>query len=87
MSKINQQGNALNNDLEAGWYGEWVFYENDYDKELAYIYLKLWKRFFMSKSTDLTLKNEAIIDKPHLIGKNIGTLAIKFEMVEQIGAS
>lgn len=35
--------------MENKFYGEWVYFENDEEKEEAILYLKLWKKFLLKQ--------------------------------------
>lgn len=70
------------NKLGSGFYGEWVPYDDEEDKEDAILYLKLWKKFILRKLIGLEQKgHDQIIIKPAYLGQP-STIGIKFEMKE-----
>jgi hypothetical protein len=44
------------------WFGEWVEYRTEEEKEEARVYLNLWKKFFCMKVPSLKIVDEQIID-------------------------
>lgn len=70
----------LGEDLKISWYGEWVPYENSDEREEALQYLKLWKKFFLKKCSDLQFVDDQLTDKPKIEFAEFSrpaTLAIK----------
>ena len=55
--------------MKEHFYGEWVRYDNEEERQEAIQYLALWKKFFLKK---LPLGAELILDQ--LIERPIGTL-------------
>lgn len=72
------------------WFGEWVYFENDEEREDVYKYLTLWKRFLLRKLSGMTQKgSDQIILRPSnctesmdsLTYNNLPTIGIKICMV------
>lgn len=40
------------------WFAEWVYFENDEEKEDAYKYLALWKKFLLRKLKGMIQKGD-----------------------------
>ena len=70
---------------EYTYFGEWVEYRDEKEKEEALQYLQLWKKFFLRKISDMELNDELIIYRPHIesfdgIKMPYPTIGIKIEM-------
>lgn len=63
------------------WFGEWVSYENDIEKQEAKIYLNLWKKFILKKLKNLELIEEQWIDRDESYKLSITTLGLKLQML------
>ncbi len=66
------------------FYGEWVEWENEEEKEQALQYLALWKRFFLKKVPDLELIEEQLVYNVGLFlegsNKERNAIGIKLQM-------
>jgi len=51
-------------DEKFHWFGEWVEYRNEEEKDEAKIYLSLWKKFFTRKIPTLELMDCQFVDRP-----------------------
>lgn len=72
------------NDLEkptSGFYAEWVSYEDCKEREEAFDYLRLWKKFLLKKLPSLEQVGfDQIIERNDIHGKGFNTLGIKIEL-------
>jgi hypothetical protein len=60
------------------YFGEWVEYHNEEEKEEAIKYLALWKKFFIRKVPDLKFDNhDQIVLRPDVFGMGKNTIGIK----------
>ncbi len=50
---------------QSEFYGEWVHFDNDQEKEEARAYLLSWIKFFMKKN-----RNYEIVDEPHFVERD-----------------
>lgn len=66
-------------DVEKGWYGEWVFYENLCDKKEGVEYLQLWKKFFCKKM-NFSVEHEQLVDHENINGTRNNTLGLKIKV-------
>ncbi len=72
--------------MGSQFFGEWVYFENDEEKEDAYKYLALWKKFMLKRLRDMEqVGHDQIILRNNIEdynGKIIPTmtLGIKIEM-------
>lgn len=71
----------MDNKDEFHFFGEWVEYYNEKEKEQAKIYLEWWKKFFLRKVPGLKETNEEQwINKKDVFGKNVSTLGLKIKL-------
>ena len=92
--RLDSNTHIISEEIQPGFYGEWVFYENEDEKLLAMEYLKLWRIFTLKKLKGLKqFGDEEIIDRQKIKpcsllgelneGSIINTLAIKIQMVSE----
>jgi hypothetical protein len=63
------------------YFGEWVPYDNENDKEEIMKYFQNWKRYLLRKLPDLQYIEEWIIDKPiNTTEYPSATIGIKIQM-------
>lgn len=63
---------------EIRYFGEWVFWENEEEKEEAIQYLSLWKKFFLKKLPDMVQEgHDQIVLKPSVQQDSLGGLLPK----------
>ena len=80
MQTLDKQ--PISDQTESGFYGEWAYFENDEEKEDAYKYLVLWKKFMLKKLSGLKQKgHDHIVLRPNIFDSGFSTLGIKIEMV------
>ncbi len=72
--------------MESNFFGEWVIFENEEEKEDAYKYLALWKKFMLKRWRNMEqVGNDQIVLRNNIEDFNgnkvpIMTLGIKIEM-------
>lgn len=73
--------------MDNSFFGEWVYFDNEEEKEDAYKYLALWKKFMLKKLPDMEqVGQDQIVLRTYtenMIGQKfpINTLGIKIEMI------
>lgn len=68
--------------MKSNFYGEWVHYESEDEKEQAKQYLKLWKKFFLKKNDSEKFVGEQWVEQPaweHGALIKPATLALKIQ--------
>jgi hypothetical protein len=70
--------------MSSEFFGEWVFYTDQDDKNDAYEYLRLWKKYILRRLTNYEYIQEQYVDREKIdsfIGPtDKNTLGIKIEM-------
>jgi hypothetical protein len=67
--------------MEPGFYGEWVFFETEEERQDAYKYLALWKHFLMKKMKGLKqVGHDQIVLRPNVNSLGLSTLGMKIEL-------
>jgi len=73
--------------MENEWFGEWVIIENDDEKEEAYQYLKLWKKFLLRRFPGMeSIGEDMFIERSteSMDFLSTKTLGIKFEVTQKL---
>lgn len=66
------------------FYGEWVFYEGEEERNEAETYLKLWAKFYPKKLNVKVLSTSDLIERQDIFGSGKTTLGIKIATVGNV---
>ena len=83
METLDKQCISDLNDPKVGYYGEWVYYETLDEREEAFEYLRLWKKFVLKKLRGLKQSmHDQIVERTDIYNNGVNTLGIKIRMIE-----